>query len=114
MLYVKKDSTFKCVSQLRTDLWKMIGVQYCKVLQTVTLGANHGVTVAFEHGTTTTGSNVVGADSAKSPTEQSYWVRTIQPSNQRIPHDQSCNKVCGRASSIRAQPSPSHGVLNPS
>lgn len=41
--------------------------QYGKALKTVTFDADHRVTVAFEDGTTASGSNLVGADGAKSP-----------------------------------------------
>jgi 2-polyprenyl-6-methoxyphenol hydroxylase-like FAD-dependent oxidoreductase len=39
-----------------------------KVLKTVAFDANHGATVTFEDGTTATGSNLAGADGAKSAT----------------------------------------------
>jgi 2-polyprenyl-6-methoxyphenol hydroxylase-like FAD-dependent oxidoreductase len=40
--------------------------QYGKVLRTVTFESDHGVTIAFEDGTTATGGNLVGEDGAKS------------------------------------------------
>jgi 2-polyprenyl-6-methoxyphenol hydroxylase-like FAD-dependent oxidoreductase len=45
-----------------------MGSQYGKVLKTVNFDTDQGVTVFFEDGTTASGSNLIGADGAKSPT----------------------------------------------
>jgi 2-polyprenyl-6-methoxyphenol hydroxylase-like FAD-dependent oxidoreductase len=92
-----------------------MGSQYGKVLKTVSFDADHGVTVSFEDGTMASGSNLVGADGAKSPTRTILLGRekaAIQPT--AVPHDQPYYKVYGRTSYVCVQTSLDHGVLDPS
>ena len=48
------------------NVWRLMGLQYGKVLKEVIFDADRGMTVTFEDGTAAAGSNVVGADGAKS------------------------------------------------
>lgn len=56
---------------------------YGKALKEVIFDTDRGVTVTFEDGTAAAGSNVAGAEGAKSRIRRIYSARRAQPPNQR-------------------------------
>jgi hypothetical protein len=82
---MKKGLTSKCVLQRGTDLLGLMESQYRKVLKVTSFDAEHSVTLAFEDGTPTSGSSLVGADSVKAP-ETTLLLGREKPAIQSTPY----------------------------